>query len=587
MKLTDYVMNFLVKENIKHVFGITGVSAVHLFDSAHKNKNIEYICNHHEQASAMAIDAYSRLTGNLGVVMTTSGPGATNLLTGTCCSYFDSIPILCLTGQVPTNQSRKGFKARQIGFQETDIVDIYGPVTKYSKSVENSKDIRYELEKAIHIAKSGRPGPVLLDLPDDIQRADVDINTLRGFFPKTIKRNNSNLEEKIDYVVRLVEKSKRPVIISGAGVKLAKAEAKTKKLVEKLKFPVALTWATKDTFPHDYPLVIEGFGVSSGRAGNFAVQNSDLILAMGTKLDTHETGNNLSSFAREAKKIVVDIDKGELEKYKIRGMKDVNLINHDINSFLDGILKRKVKTKDISSWTKRIDEWKKRYPLCLPEYSNQKDKVNPYVFLDTLSKETKTGDVIITDAGATLTWTMQSYKVKKDQKLFSAFNHSPMGYAVPATIGAYYATKRPIICTTGDGGLMMNIQELAIIKDRKLPIKMFVFNNNGYGIIQQTQDTWLNSLYAASNPSSGIAIPNFEKLSYGFEIKYVSINNHDELKRGIRETLDYKGPVLCDIKMNQHEKIKPKLSFGGSIEDSEPQLPRKEFLENMIIKPLS
>lgn len=587
MKVSDYIIDFLSKKGVKHLFGITGMSAVHLFDSAHKHPDMEYICNHHEQASSIAADAYSRLTGNLGVVLTTSGPGATNILTGVCCSQFDSIPVLYLTGQVPTDQLKKDYEVRQIGFQETDIVNVYKPITKYAKLVEDKNDIRFELDKAIHIAKSGRPGTVLLDIPDDIQRADINPEDLKKYTPEEIKKDFYDLEQKVDSAIDLIKNSKRPVIILGGGVKLAKAEQKAKSLVDKLNFPVALTWATKDMYPYDNPLVIEGFGVSSERAGNFAVQNSDLLLAIGTRLDTHEAGSNYSSFGREARKIIVDIDQGELNKYEKKGMKLVDiLINFDVNDFLDTILKKDLKKGNISEWKNKINEWKSKYPICLPEYYAQEDKVNPYVFLDALSKQTKQGDIIITDAGSTLTWTMQAYRVKKDQKLFSAFNHSPMGYALPATIGAHYATKKSIICITGDGGIMMNIQELAIIKGRNLPIKTFVFNNNGYGIIQQSQDTWLDSVYAASNPESGVLMPDFKKLSYGFGIDYNEINNHNELEEGIRETLESKRSIICDVKIDQHEAIRPKLSFGGSIEDSEPKLPRDEFYKNMIIKPM-
>jgi acetolactate synthase-1/2/3 large subunit len=588
MKLSDYVVDFLAGQGVKHVFGITGGAIVHIFDSIDKNPNIKMIPTQHEQAAAMAADAYSRITGDLGVAMATSGPGATNLLTGVCCSYFDSIPLMVITGQVPRSQLNKDFKTRQIGFQETDIVNVFKPITKYSKLVEDPEKIKYELEKANHIARTGRPGPVLIDIPDDVQRADIDPSKLEGFTPEKIKSNADELNKRIEDTISLIENAERPVIILGNGIKLAKSSDKAKTFAEKLSFPVALTWATKDMLPYDHSLVIEGFGVSSERAGNFAVQNSDLILALGTRLDTHETGNDLSTFARAAKKVVVDIDNSELEKYGKRGM-DVDIsINCDVNDFLDEMLARTIKTKDTTDWKNKINEWKLKYPICQKAFFDQKDKVNPYAFMDVLSKESKEGDIIITDAGGNLTWTMQGHRVKKNQKLFSAFNHSPMGYSLPASIGAYFASKKPIVCIVGDGGIQMNIQELATIKYHNMPIQIFLFNNHGYGIIQQTQDTWLNSRYAASNPDSGVACPDFIKIAAAYGIQTMNINNHKELRKGIRKTLDYvTGPILCNVEIEQHEKISPKLEFGKPIEDSSPFLDRKEFHKDMIIDSLN
>ncbi|MFC1754811.1 thiamine pyrophosphate-binding protein [Thermoproteota archaeon] len=586
MKLSDYVADFLVQQKVKHVFGITGGAIVHIFDSIASNPDIQHICTLNEQGAAIAADAYSRITRNIGVAIATSGPGATNLVTGVCCSFYDSIPVLLITGQVPRSQLKKDSECRQIGFQETNIVTMFSSITKYSALVEDPEKIRYELEKAVHIARTGRPGPVLLDIPDDVQRAEIDASKLNGFIPgkSTVW---AGLKKQVDAVVDLLEKAERPVIILGGGIKLAKADEKALDFAEKLRFPIALTWATKDILPHDHPRVIEGFGVSSERAGNFAVQNSDLVLALATRLDTHEAGSNFSTFAREAKKVVLDIDKSELDKFGKLGMDVDILINCNIHDFLDEIQKRNIKVKDVSDWIKRIDEWKSRYPICPREYFDEKEYINPYVFMDTLSKESKQGDIVITDAGANLTWTMQSYRVKKGQRLFSAFNHSPMGYSLPAAFGASLAAKKPVICIIGDGGIQMNIQELASIKYHNLPIHIFVFNNNGYGIMQQTQDTWLGSRYVASNPDSGVPIPDFIEIAKAYGIPTLVIKNHQELRQGIRKTLDHtSGPILCNVRIEQHYKIKPKLEFGKPIEDSSPLLDRKEFLQNMIVEPL-
>ncbi|HOI19081.1 MAG TPA: thiamine pyrophosphate-binding protein [Candidatus Woesearchaeota archaeon] len=583
MKLSDYVADFLESHNVRDVFGITGGAIVHVFDSIAKNPKIRYICTEHEQAAAMAADAYSRISRNIGVAIATSGPGATNLVTGVCCSYFDSIPLLLITGQVPRSQLKKDSKSRQIGFQETDIVSMFSNITKYSVLVESPERIRYELEKAFFLARSGRPGPVLLDIPDDVQRAEVDPHKLQGFVEEPEMVDEVKLVKDVERVINLLETSERPVVILGNGIKLAQCEEKAINLIEKLGTPVALTWATKDLLPFNHPQVIEGFGVSSERAGNFVVQNSDLIISFGSRLDTHETGNNQSTFARGAKKVIIDIDDSELKKFKERGMKDIYLINSDVRLFLQALLQKQISMKDMSKWFVFINNLKEKYPICPSEYLEQKEYVNPYVFMAELSEQSKENDIIITDAGANLTWTMQGYRVKKGQTLFSAFNHSPMGYALPASIGAVFASRKDIICIIGDGGIQMNIQELATLAYHKLPIKIFLFNNSGYGIIQQTQDTWLNSRYVASNPDSSVAIPDLERIAQAYGITTIRINNHSEMKDGIKYVLGYKGPILCNVSIEQHQKIIPKLEFGRPLEDSSPLLDRKEFNENMII----
>ncbi|MCK5617736.1 thiamine pyrophosphate-binding protein, partial [Candidatus Pacearchaeota archaeon] len=493
-------------------------------------------------------------------------------------------PVLCITGQVPTSQLKGGSKSRQIGFQETDIVSLFKPITKYSKLVFRPHHIKYELEKAVYIAKSGRPGPVLLDIPDDVQRAEINPSQIPGYNPEKQEWDLSKIEEGIVETIRLLKNADKPVVILGGGIKLAGCEDKAIHLIERLGVPTALTWATRDLLPYYHPLVIESFGVYAGRAGNFAVQNSDFVLAIGTRLDTHETGNDLSTFAVGAKKVVVDIDQSELDKYEARGMKVDVLINSDVRDFFDIFNKKAVmiNRNKLSSWIQKVKNWKGKYPICLPEYYNLEDKVDPYVFMDVLSRALREGDIVITDAGGNLTWTMQGFRAKKTQKLFSAFNHSPMGYSLPASIGACFATQKPVICIIGDGGIQMNIQELATIRYHNLPIKLFLFNNNGYGIIQQTQDTWLDSNYSGSNPESGVCIPDLLQIAKAYKIPTLTINNHNDLGEGIWKTLDYSGgPILCEVRLEQHQKITPKLEFGRPIEDASPLLDRNQFSEEM------
>ncbi|OGW83537.1 MAG: hypothetical protein A2987_03990 [Omnitrophica bacterium RIFCSPLOWO2_01_FULL_45_10] len=588
MKLSDYVAEFLVKQDVKHVFGITGGAIVHLFDSIANNKGLTYVCPQHEQTAAMAADAYSRVTGNLGVAVATSGPGATNLITGVACAHFDSIPTLFITGQVATFRLKRDSNVRQIGFQEIETVNMFKPITKYAVLVDEPNRIRFELEKAVSIAKSGRGGSCLIDIPDDIQRAQIDPEKLESFIPHKEKKDFKRLREQIEVCLTLISRAERPVVILGSGVKLGRAQEKARQFIEKLKFPVALTWATLDMFTHDYYLNAGGFGITSPRYGNFTIQNSDLIIALGTRLDTHATGSPLAAFAREAKKIILDIDESELLKFGKYGMKDALLINEDINDFLDIMNKDrgKIKTGDISRWIGRIKDWKRRYPICPRAYYDKEDSIDSYCFMDALSQETSKGDYIITDAGGTLTQTMQGYRMRREQTLFTAFNYSPMGYSLPASIGASFATnKNRVICIIGDGGIQMNIQELATIEKHHLPIKIFVINNQGYGMIKQTQDDWLDSRYEASSMEKGIAVPDFVKIAKAYGIDAEKISNHSEMNRVTRRVLNREGPLLCDVHVSENQRVVPMLKFGRPIEDASPLLERKEFLENMIIKP--
>jgi acetolactate synthase-1/2/3 large subunit len=591
MKLSDYVADFLVKEKVKHAFGITGGTIVHILDSIGRNPNIDYVCNHHEQACAMAADAYSRISDNLGVALTTSGPGATNLLTGVCCSYFDSTPTLFITGQVPTSQLRGKSKARQVGFQETEVVKTFAPNTKYSVLLKSPEDIRYELEKAVYLARNGRPGPVLVDIPDDYQRTEINPEELRAYHPRRKNANLADLENKIERTIGLLQKAERPVIILGGGIRLSRTYKSARRMIEQMQVPFALTWATLDFFPDDYPLSSREFGVTANRAGNFAVQNADFILALGTRLDTHLTGSNLKNFAREAKKVIVDVDKSELEKYEERGLLGVEaLINNDLNDFFKCFMQRipEIKLKNICPWISRIQKWRAQYPICPESYFEKENLVNPYVFMDRLSAKTSQGDIIIPEAGCNVTWGMQGFKVKENQRLFTAFNHSPMGYGIPATIGASFARRNArTIGIIGDGGLLMNEQDLATIVHHNLPVKLFVLNNNGYGMIKQTQEIWLEGRYHASTPAS-FYIPDVTGLARAHGFKNIGkIGNHAELDSEIEKMLNCYGPCFCDVKIDPNSRIFPKLTFGKPIEDAEPLLDRNEFLKNMIVKAIS
>jgi acetolactate synthase-1/2/3 large subunit len=577
MKLTDYIAEFISKI-ADSVFVGQGGNIIHVLDSLGKRKDIKIIPSQNEQGAAIAADAYSRFNDKkIGVTATTSGPGMLNLMQGIACSFFDSIPTVHFVGAVVTKQLRKNKNIRQIGFQEMEVVDIVKPITKYAVLLKDKKMIKYELEKMLYYAKEGRPGPVLMDLPDDLQRADINPKKLKSFTPPKKVKKIFLFENKF---LDLIKNSKRPLIIVGHGVNLSNTKKELYKFISKVGIPFSPSWATVDLFSSDDKMNAGTFGVAATRYGNFAIQNADLLISLGCRLNTQVTGSNLKSFAPNAKKIVVDIDNNELNKEN--GLKYDLKINLNLKDFFKKIIPKIKYKKNYSEWIKKFSLWKIKYPIVQEEYYTQNKKCNPYVFFRSLSEQTGKNDVLIPDASANLIWAMQSFKIK-GQKVFTALNHSPMGYSMPATIGAYLADKtKNIICTIGDGSMQMNIQELATISHFNFPIKIFVINNNGYGLIKQTQDTWLNSRRVGVDSGSGLAMPNLIKVAKAYGIKTEEINNHNEIGTKLNKILKSKFPILCDVKVDEKQKVIPKLEFGREIHDLSPRLSEEEMNSNMI-----
>ncbi|MCX5751947.1 MAG: thiamine pyrophosphate-binding protein [Candidatus Saganbacteria bacterium] len=589
MKLSDYVASFLAKEGIKHVFAISGGASLHLIHSLENTKGIDFICPQHEQAGAMAADGYARVTHNLGAAVATSGPGATNMITGICSAYYDSVPVMYITGQVSTFRLKGDTGVRQVGFQETDIVDVCKPITKYAVQVKDPKKIRYELEKACYLARSGRPGPVLIDIPDNRQREEINPQKLKSFLPQSQKISKVRLNQQINKCIKLLAKAKRPVLILGWGVRLAGIDKEVQKLIEVLNIPVVPTWAVADVLPFDHPLMVGTFGTHGTRYANFAVQNADIVLAIGTRLDTKATGSPLDTFARGAVKIVVDVDAAELAKFKKFGLKIDLLVHSDAKDFILSFLHRSqsVKQNKIDDWKSIVRKWKEKYPICPREYYAS-EQVNPYVFVKQLSKSLKEKQSIFVDTGCTLAWMMQAFDFKQDQRIFHDWNNTAMGWALPAAIGASFALPgQDIVCVTGDGSLQMNIQELATVIRHNLPIKIFLINNHGYSMIQQTQDQWLDSKYLASTVEGGLAFPDFLKVAAAYGFKTFNVDKNADLPKVINDVLQLPGPVFCNIEIGSEHRVIPQVKFGRPNEDPEPFLERKEFFENMFIKPLS
>ncbi len=592
-QVNDYILDFLVEQGIGEVFLVTGGAIAFIADAFHGRKDIKCIPCGHEQAAAMMAEAYSRMGPGYSVCMATSGPGATNFITGMGCAYFDSIPALYITGQVNTYEQRgydPGTKdVRQVGFQETQIVEMMAPITKYSTMLKRAEDIRYELEKATYIAKSGRPGPVVLDIPMNFQRAPIKKKELRPFLPpktKPYKDTGESLERKVGRIYRLLAKAERPVVVAGGGIRLSGAYEEFHALISKLKYPIITSWSGFDVMPYDHPLYIGSHGVYGSRGANFTVQNSDVLITIGSRLDTRQTGGRPAMYARRAKLVMVDIDRAELAKR--RGLTPYMTVEADAKEFILEMVKQYEKHKkslpSAEKWLARSREWKAKYPIMQEKFYKQKKYVNPYVFGEILSEELPKNAVVIPDQGGNLTWTMQSFKLKKGQRLFSAFGNSPMGYGFPAALGASIALgKREVICIDGDGGIQFNIQEFQTMVAQKLPVKTFVLNNEGYGIIRQFQAAYLDSHIIATDKRDGVTNPDFIKVAKAFGITALRINSNRELRRKIRQALRTKGPVLVEIMMRPGQEIMPKLAFGNPLEDQWPLLPREELEKNMIV----
>ncbi|MBF96025.1 MAG: acetolactate synthase [Pelagibacterales bacterium] len=585
--VSEILLDFLTEKKVDKVFVLTGGAIAFAVDSFSNRKDISYICVQHEQAGAMMADAYSRVKNNFAATMSTSGPGATNLITGIACSYFDSIPNIHITGQVNLKEQRGGMpgtsNSRQIGFQETDIVSISKPITKKSIQLKKAEDIYKVLNDLYNCSQSGRRGPVLLDLPMCLQRKGVVQSKKIINKPKHQKIKLSDINK----IYKIIKYSERPVILSGGGVRYSNSVKELNKLIKYLKIPVVSSWSGTDTISSNNKLYYGHVGVYGSRAANFIIQNSDCILSLGSRLDTRITGGKPETFARKAKLIMVDIDKGELSKR--RGLKPYLEVHEDCKSFINRF-SNKVRNENFSfshdkNWIKYCNSLKKKYPTVSKLFNEDKNFINPYLFVEELSKQLKRNDIIIPDDGGHLTWFMQAFKTKLGQRVFSAFGNSPMGYSFPAAIGASIAkNKQRVICIDGDGSFQINMQELQTVVNEKLPIKIFIFNNGGYGIIKQFQSLYLGKRYNASG--IGVSAPNYKKIAKAYNIKYLSVKKDKDSRNIIKQSLVSKKAVIIEVFIHPNQKIMPKLAFGCPIEDLEPRLDRKEFLKQMIIKPI-
>jgi acetolactate synthase-1/2/3 large subunit len=596
MRLADYVVKFFEDAGVQNIFTVSGGGAIFLCDAVAKSEKIKYVSCHHEQAASIAAESYARFHNTIGVSMVTSGPGGTNAVTGVAGAWLDHVPQITISGQTFLSQTIVGHPGlRTLGVQEINIVDIVKPITKYAVMVTEPLDIRYHLEKAIYLAKVGRPGPVWLDIPADIQNKEIEQNNLRAFdqaaeFSKSVK----NIDEEVAILVKFLLNCKRPLIHIGQGIRLAKAEKNFFKLLEFLNIPFITARNGNDLTESDHPLYIGRSGTYAQRGANFAVQTSDLYIAIGTRLSLAQTGYNPKDYAKNAFKVVVDIDEPELNK----GTIDINLkINCDANKFLEEFIiqinKQVFDNTKWETWLSKCKEWQKKYPVVLTKYKNQENYINSYYFIDVLSDLMGESDVVVTDMGFAFQNTHQAIKIKKGQRVFTNCGLASMGWGLPAAVGvAINQKKGQTICISGEGGLQMNIQELATISHHKLPIKIFIFNNGGYLTIKQTQEIGFNGKLMGCNEESGLSFPNLSNIALAYNIKYEKLSTQKNLLRDVKNILNTEGPVFCEIMMDPNQELAPKAlnrknadgtSKQTALEDSYPFLPEDEITEIMSI----
>jgi acetolactate synthase-1/2/3 large subunit len=594
IRVADYIAQFLADHNdtAKTVFLVSGGGNMHIIDGIGKNSGLKYVCNHHEQACAIAAEGFARVSNKIGIAIVTTGPGGTNAITGVMGGWVDSIPMLIISGQVKfetTIASQPELNLRQIGDQEINIVDIVKPITKYAVMVTDKNKIRAHLEEAVYWAKNGRPGPVWIDVPLDIQGAMVEEDESIGFTPP----NEPVYNCQIDAVIDALKNAKRPVIIAGNGITLAGGVEQFRKLASTLHIPVIATFARYDIVKDDDPFYFGRSGSLGHRAGNFVVQNSDLIITIGARLNIRVVSYNWEFFAREAKKIVVDIDPNELKKHTV----EIDIpVEADAKVFCSELLEAtdSAKLPSYREWIERCQHYRRDFPTITTERQVVNDVVDSYNFYDVFSNISRDDDIFVFGNGTACVASYQSLRLRKNQKVVVNSGCASMGYDVPAAIGACYANdQHDVICVTGDGSLQMNIQEFQTIIHNQLPIKLFVLNNDGYISIRNTQGGFFKGHYVGSTHESGISCPDTIKIAQAYGFTTYKIDNQNDLANDISKVLAMKGPVVCEVMLSPTEKMEPKLSSEAKpdgrmvskpLEDMFPFLDREIFNANMIVK---
>lgn len=592
IKVSDYIIKRLEETGAGHMFMLPGGGAMHLNDSLGKSKKIQYVVCLHEQACSIAAEAYARVTGGIGLLMVTTGPGGTNALTGVAGAYIESTPMFVVSGQVKRADMIAGQGIRQQGMQELDIISVVKSITKYAALVDDPKMVRYHVERALYEATHGRKGPVWLDVPLDVQASMVDENSLIGYTPPEDVMNPM-VERQALQVIELLNQAERPVLLAGNGIRLSGAIAEFEKLTQVLKIPVLTTWNGIDLIEETNPLYYGRPGGLGHRYANLMQQNSDFFLSIGARMNLLQTGYNFDGFARGAKRVMVDIDRAELHKSNVRP--DV-AICADAKVFMQAMLfhRDKIQKKDRSSWFSYGNRMREKYPIVPKEYWQQQGKVNTYCLLETISKYMDSQDIYVSgSSGSCIDISMQTFRVKKGQRVFCTKGLASMGYGLPSTIGACLAGgRRRTVGVNGDGGFVMNIQELETIRRLNLPIKMFVLSNGGYGAIEATQTNLFEKHFVACNPQSGLTLPHVAAVAGAFGLKSDVIHDNSELDEKVRAALEYDGPIIVEVETPIELTAVPKqVSYKRSdgqmeslpLEFMNPEISEEELREDMII----
>lgn len=592
IKLAKYIADFLVEHDITDMFTLTGGGAMHLNDAFGHKEGLKCTYNHHEQACSIAAEGYTRLTGKLAAVCVTSGPGGTNAITGVLGGWLDSIPMFIISGQVKreTTTWATNVPLRQLGDQEYNITECVRTMTKYAHMITDPNEIRYHLEKALYLCLNGRGGPVWLDIPLDVQAAVIETDDLKEFDPAELDQDENPVYEGSlnKEIIEKIKSAKRPAILAGTGIRLAHAYDEFLQFVDKMNIPVMTAWNAHDLLPQDHPLNHGRPGTVGNRGGNFIVQNCDLLLVLGCRMNIRIVSYNYKDFAKDAYKIVVDIDENELKKPTVTPDLPVHA---NVKDFMQSMLQEEYESNpEQDEWRKWCAYIDKKYPAALPEYFNTAKPLNPYAFIDKMCDALADDDAVITGNGSACVITFQALKAKKNQRYFTNSGCAAMGYGFPAAIGAAVARDcKRTICIDGDGSFQMNLQELQTVVYNHLNLKIFYLNNNGYHSIRQTQNNLFQPPLVGVCDGNGLSFPDAEKIAWAYGIPFVRIDSLEGIEEKLAQVLDTEGPVFCEVVVDPTQNFEPKLSskvlpdgriVSPPLDDMFPFLPKEEYEKN-------
>lgn len=570
MKISDCIVKFLIKKKITDIFGYPGGMVTHFMDSLHKySDEITAHIMGNEQGAALSACGYAEVTHRPGVAYATSGPGVTNLMTGIANSYFDSLPCIFITGQVNVYEQKGGLPLRQRGFQEMDVVEVVRPITKYAVKIIDAESMRYELEKAFFIATSGRPGPVVLDIPMNVFSSNVDWETLNSYVGKNIENSSDkHIKEVISTITHCLRNAKKPVIIAGHGIALANCVKEFRKFIKLYQIPTVTSMIGRDVLLSECSCNYGFLGAYGHRAANIIVNKSDLIISIGSRLDCRQVGNNLQLFAPDAKLIRLEVDENEWSR-KIKE----NEIDYIV--YLPALLNELYKigkNYDFFAWRNVCNIVSTRL--------KEKDSMYPNRVIQKFSDNISTNSIITADVGQNQVWIAQSFKIKEDQRILFSGGHGAMGYSLPAAIGAAIATKKKVVCFNGDGGFQMNMQELEVIRREKLPIKIIILNNHALGMIRHFQEMYFKSCFAQTVQEGGYTTPNFKKIAAAYDLPYICIKREKDFEK-LQEVMQTQLPYFIEVLLNEKTYVYPKLAVGMPISNQEPLLENDEY-ENLM-----